>query len=73
MLPVAPSAIKPNGQAFIENENGEGEMVPFVTPRALQIDEIPYVIQQYVRAARNALEAGFEGIEIHAANGYLLD
>jgi N-ethylmaleimide reductase len=42
-------------------------------PWALQIDEIPYVIQQYVRAARNALEAGFEGIEIHAANGYLLD
>jgi N-ethylmaleimide reductase len=73
MLPVAPSAIKPNGQAFIENENGQGEMVPFVTPRALQIDEIPYVIQQYVRAARNALGAGFEGIEIHAANGYLLD
>ena len=42
MLPVAPSAIKPNGMAFIENENGEGELVPFVTPRALQIEEMPY-------------------------------
>ncbi|HEY0747248.1 MAG TPA: alkene reductase [Steroidobacteraceae bacterium] len=73
MLPVAPSAIKPSGQAFIENENGEGALVPFLTPRALQIEEIPYVVQQYVRAARNALRAGFEGVEIHSANGYLLD
>jgi 2,4-dienoyl-CoA reductase-like NADH-dependent reductase (Old Yellow Enzyme family) len=40
MLPVAPSAIKPRGEAFIENEKGEGELVPFVTPRALQIEEI---------------------------------
>src|ERR1700692_3085788 len=40
MLPVAPSAIKPSGEAFIENENGEGELVPFVTPRALQIEEM---------------------------------
>ncbi len=73
MLPVAPSAIKPSGQAFIENESGEGEMVPFVTPRALLTEEMPYIVRQYVRAAKNALDAGFEGIEIHAANGYLLD
>jgi N-ethylmaleimide reductase len=73
MLPVAPSAIKPAGQAFIENESGEGEMVPFVTPRALQAVEMPYVIRQYARGARNALNAGFDGVEIHAANGYLLD
>ena len=73
MLPVAPSAIRPNGQAFIENENGEGALVPFVTPRALLMEEIPYIRQQYVRAAKNALEAGFDGIEIHSANGYLLD
>jgi N-ethylmaleimide reductase len=73
MLPVAPSAVLPKGQAFIENESGEGEMVPFVTPRALEADEIPYVVQQYVRGAGNALEAGFDGVEIHAANGYLLD
>ena len=73
MLPVAPSAIKPAGQAFIENDKGEGELVPFVTPRALQIEEMPYIARQYVRGAKNALSAGFEGVEIHAANGYLLD
>src|SRR5260221_8018499 len=73
MLPVAPSAVKPSGEAFIENENGEGALVPFVTPRALQIEEMPYLVQQYVRGARNALRAGFEGVGIHGANGYLLD
>jgi N-ethylmaleimide reductase len=73
MLPVTPSSIKPAGDAFIENEMGEGEMVPFVTPRALQVEEMPYLVQQYVRGAKNALTAGFDGIEVHAANGYLLD
>lgn len=73
MLPVAPSAIKPSGEAFIENENGEGALVPFVSPRALQIEEMPYLIRQYVHGARNAMSAGFDGVEIHAANGYLLD
>ncbi|MDB5348902.1 MAG: NADH:flavin oxidoreductase [Planctomycetota bacterium] len=73
MLPIAPSAIKPAGEAFIENDKGEGAFVPFVTPRALQIEEMPYLVRQYTRAARNALAAGFEGVEIHAANGYLLD
>ncbi len=73
MLPVAPSAIRPAGDAFIENEKGEGALVPFVTPRALLVDEMPYLVQQYAGAAKNALQAGFDGIEIHAANGYLLD
>jgi N-ethylmaleimide reductase len=73
MLPVAPSAVRPSGEAFIENENGEGALVPFVTPRALQIEEMPYLVQQYVRGAKNALAAGMDGVEIHAANGYLLD
>ncbi len=73
MLPVAPSAVQPKGMAFIENDRGEGELVPFLEPRALQTDELPYIVQQYVRGAKNALEAGFDGIEIHAANGYLLD
>ena len=73
MLPVAPSALKPAGQAFIENDKGEGELVPFVTPRALQIEEMPYIVRQYVRGAKNALCAGFDGVEVHAANGYLLD
>ena len=73
MLPVAPSAIKPAGEAFIENEMGVGALVPFVTPRALQTEEIPYVVQQFVRGAKNAYEAGFNGVEVHSANGYLLD
>jgi N-ethylmaleimide reductase len=73
MLPVAPSAVQPSGMAFIENDRGEGEMVPFMAPRALEAEEIPYIVRQYVRGAENALEAGFDGIEIHAANGYLLD
>jgi N-ethylmaleimide reductase len=73
MLPVAPSAITPAGMASIENEHGEGELAPFVTPRALQIEEMPYIVQQYARGSRNALDAGFDGVEIHAANGYLLD
>src|SRR5258705_906507 len=73
MLPVAPSAIIPEGKAFIENERGEGELVPFVRPRALIIEEIPYLVGQYERAAKNARAADFDGVEIHAANGYLLD
>ena len=72
MLPIAPSAIRPAGEAFIENELGEGELVPFVTPRALETVEVPHVVRQYERGARNAMEAGFDGVEIHA-NGYLLD
>src|SRR5712675_497671 len=51
MLPVAPSAIKPDGKAFIENESGEGALVPFVTPRSLQIEEIPYIVRQYARGS----------------------
>ena len=73
MLPVAPSAILPEGKAFIENERGEGELVPFVRPRALNIEEMPYIVAQYERAAINARAADFDGVEIHAANGYLLD
>ncbi|MFZ2314406.1 MAG: alkene reductase [Gammaproteobacteria bacterium] len=67
-LPVAPSAIKPAGQAFTETG-----FKPMVTPRALELSEIPGIIEQYVHAAKCAKKAGFDGIEIHAANGYLLD
>jgi len=66
--PVAPSAIKPAGQAFTYQG-----LQDFVTPRALATDEIAGVIEDYRNAAKNALEAGFDGVEIHAANGYLLD
>jgi len=73
MLPVAPSPVRPSGMAFIENERGEAELVPFVTPRALQTIEMRYVVAQFERAANNAKHAGMDGIEIHAANGYLID
>ena len=72
-LPVAPSAIAPTGMAFITNDKGEPEFVPFVTPRALETEELPDLVKQYVQAAKNAFSAGLDGIEIHAANGYLLD
>ena len=68
MLPVAPSAITPRGEAATY----EG-MKPFVTPRALETSEIPGIVEQYRQGAKNALEAGFDGVEIHGANGYLLD
>ncbi|KAA8982881.1 alkene reductase [Halospina sp. K52047b] len=70
-LPVAPSAIKPEGsQVFISADSG---MVDIPTPRALEADELPGIVEQYRQGAENAREAGFDGIEIHAANGYLLD
>lgn len=67
-LPVAPSAIRPEGQAVTY----EGPK-DFVTPHALTIDEIPGVVADYVHAAECAQRAGFDGVEIHAANGYLID
>jgi N-ethylmaleimide reductase len=72
-LPVAPSAIAPSGMAFITNAKGEPEFVPFVAPRALETGELPGIVRQYQQAARNALSAGLDGVEVHSANGYLLD
>jgi N-ethylmaleimide reductase len=67
-LPVAPSAIRPKGQAF----TAKG-FEPIPTPRALETAEIPRIVAKYVQAAQNALAAGFDGVEVHAANGYLID
>ena len=67
-VPVAPSAIKPEGQAA----SYEG-MQDFVTPRELMYVDLPNIVVDYVSAAHNAMQAGFDGVEIHAANGYLLD
>ncbi len=67
-LPVAPSAIRPEATSFT-NVGFE----PCVTPRALETSEIPAIVEQYRRAAHNALLARFDGVEIHAANGYLLE
>lgn len=67
-LPVAPSAIAAAGEAATY----EG-MVPFETPHALEIEEIAGIVEDYRKAAQNAMDAGFDGVEIHAANGYLID
>jgi len=67
-LPVSASAIRPRG-----NATTAAGPKPFETPRALKTNEIPGIIGQFRRAAENALMAGFDGVEIHAANGYLLD
>jgi N-ethylmaleimide reductase len=67
-LPVAPSAIKPNARAFTKMGF---ESIP--TPRALDTKEIPGIARQYAKAADNAMAAGFDGVEVHAANGYLID
>ncbi len=67
-LPVAPSAIKPAGKAFTYQG-----LVDYVEPRALDASELPAIVQDYVHATKCALKAGFDGVEIHAANGYLLD
>jgi N-ethylmaleimide reductase len=66
--PVAPSAIKPNGKAFTYQG-----LVDYVEPRALAVSELPSIVADYVHATKCALAAGFDGVEIHAANGYLLD
>jgi len=67
-LPVAPSAVQPKGHVSLVRPQK-----PFVTPRALLTEEIPGVIEAYRRGAENAKAAGFDGVEIHGANGYLID
>jgi N-ethylmaleimide reductase len=67
-LPVAPSAIAPSGKCMTYQGNQ-----PFVTPRALATDEIPGLVAQFRDAARAAKDAGFDGVELHGASGYLLD
>ncbi|MEA2602687.1 MAG: N-ethylmaleimide reductase [Acidobacteriota bacterium] len=67
-LPVAPSAIAAEGMVYTYS----GPQ-PFVAPRALELAEIPGVVEQFAHGARQALEAGFDGVEIHGANGYLVD
>ncbi len=66
--PVAPSAIRARGKTFVG-----GTFVDISEPRALELSEIAGIIESFRRGAANALEAGFDGVEIHGANGYLLD
>ncbi|MAA99061.1 MAG: alkene reductase [Stappia sp.] len=73
-LPVAPSAISPQAQVWVADpETGTGGMVDSPVPRALETGEIPGIVADYARAAENAIAAGFDGVEIHGANGYLID
>ncbi len=67
-IPVAPSAIAAEGNVALLRPQR-----PYPVPRALQVSEISDIVQDYVQAARNAKEAGFDGVEVHGANGYLID
>jgi N-ethylmaleimide reductase len=67
-LPVAPSAIAAEGTVYTASG-----LQPFVAPRAVETDEIPEVVAQFEEGARRALAAGFDGVELHGANGYLID
>lgn len=67
-LPVAPSPIQPKGHVSLVRPEK-----PYVTPRALELVEIKQIIADYRHAALNAQKAGFDGVELHAANGYLID
>jgi N-ethylmaleimide reductase len=67
--PVAPSALRPTGETF----TAQGNMQSFITPRALETDEIAAVVEDYRRGAANGKRAGFDGVELHGANGYLID
>lgn len=71
--PVAPSAITPSGEVFVIDRTGQPALLPFEKPRALTTEEIAGIIESYSKAAHRAKEAGMDGVEIHAANGYLLD
>lgn len=68
-LPVAPSAVAPRGMSTYTPTG----LKPIPTPRALELDEIPDIVEEFRQAARNAKAAGFDGVEVHGANGYLLD
>jgi len=68
-LPVAPSAIAPEGQTF----TATWQQVPYETPRAMTLKDIAALLEEFRCAAQNAVAAGFDGVEVHAANGYLLD
>lgn len=66
--PLAPSAIQPDVEVFFD-----GQKQPASTPKAMRVEEIENTVEDYRQAAKNAREAGFDGVEIHAANGYLID
>src|SRR5579871_6624062 len=72
VLPVAPSAVAITGNGMLAMTS-DGKMVPYETPRALETEEVGQVVEAFRQAAVNAKQAGFDGVEIHGANGYLLE
>ena len=71
--PVSASAIQAKSKTYLVNEDGTGSFAETSEPRALELAEIPGIVEDYRKAARAAIDAGFDGVEIHAANGYLID
>ncbi len=71
--PVGPSAIPAGGKTYIINPDGTGAFAETSAPRALEHAEIAGIVADYARGARAAIDAGFDGVEIHGANGYLID
>jgi N-ethylmaleimide reductase len=71
-LPVAPSAVPITGSGMMAM-TADGKVAPYETPRALETDEVVAVVDAFRQAASNALIAGFDGVEIHGANGYLIE
>jgi len=71
-LPVAPSAVPITGSGMMAM-TADGKVVPYETPRALATSEIAGIVEAFRNGAQNALAAGFDGVEIHGANGYLLE
>ena len=69
-LPIAPSAIQAKSQTYTSASSG---MVDVSAPRAVELEEIPGIVEEFKAAAQHAMDAGFDGVEIHGANGYLLD
>lgn len=76
-LPIGPSAIAGEGEAFAPRPDGDDSLLlplkPYVVPREMTQSDIDQVIEAYHRAAANAVKAGFDGVEIHGANGYIID
>jgi N-ethylmaleimide reductase len=71
--PVAPSEIPcEECKVFTVNAKGEGALTPVSAPKAFSLEEIRATVADYATAARNAMAAGFDGVEVHAANGYLI-
>ena len=71
--PVAPSAITAKSKTYVIDADGKGAFMPTSAPRALGIEELPGIVADYRKAVRAAVDAGFDGVELHAANGYLID